>query len=103
MVPIVDKNIKQSKEDMYNIQIENIRMAGKNYFVDNILLKPVNGQYAYVSLEQLVDLDYIGEIKNPKTGMQFDDTIFIQLFNDNGSYIYSVCPIEDNCTSYTFE
>ena len=43
IVPIVDKNVKRSKEDMYKIQIENIRMAGQGYFSDHISSKPSSG------------------------------------------------------------
>lgn len=101
ITPIVDNNIKKSKNQMYLMQIENIRIAGENYYLDNIALKPTNNNYSFVTLETLTSLKYIGDVKNPKTGNAFEEEIYIQLLNDNGTYVYSVCPIEDNCEDYS--
>lgn len=102
ITPIIDNSIKKSKNQMYLIQIENIRIAGENYYSDNIILKPTNNNYSFVTLETLISLGYIdSDIKNPKTGNAFEEEIYIQLLNDNGTYIYSVCPIEDNCENYS--
>ena len=48
IVPLVDKNVKESKENIYAIQIENIRMAGEDYYVDNILLRPDVEYWCYL-------------------------------------------------------
>jgi len=101
IVPIVDKNVKKSKEKMYDVQIDNMRIAGQIYYSDNILLKPIEGDYSFVKLAFLIENNYIeADVKNPKTGEPFSEDIYIQLFNDSGQYKYSVCPLEDDCVDY---
>ena len=96
ITPIIDKNIKKSKEQAYKTQIENIRMAAVAYYSDNIFLKPTEETPITISLEQLIDLGYIGQINNPKTGQPFTENIYIEFRNTNGKYEYLVCPLE-NC------
>ena len=99
MIPVLDKTIKKSKQEMYDIQIENIRIAGQNYYVDNITLRPTEGNNAFVSQQTLETQNYIKtNIKNPKTGTNFTN-LYIEITNDNGKYIYKVCPIE-TCDAY---
>lgn len=103
IVPIVDKNIKRSKQEMYDVQIENIRMAGVNYFSDNMQLRPNFNNYCSVSLDSLILDGYMSsDIYNPKTGESFEN-LFIQIINsgdsDHDSYTYLVCPLEDDCQS----
>lgn len=101
IIPIIDKNVKKSKQNMYNIQIDNIRMAGQNYYTDNVSLMPINGNYSFVKLDFLIEKGYINKnIKNPKTGEPFTEEIYVQLLNDEGTYKYSVCPFEESCEGY---
>lgn len=102
IVPIVDKNVKRSKDDMYKIQIENIRMAGVGYFSDNINSRPVINDYCSVSLDTLVSDGYINDdVTNPKTGESFGE-LYIQIKNvgtNRDVFDYLVCPIESGCES----
>ena len=100
IIPIVDVNIKKSKNEMYSIQIENIRMAGQNYFSDNINLKPGTNSSSFVTLDLLVSNEYIDEVTNPKTGRPFSENIYVQLLNRNGSFYYLVCPFDSDCEPY---
>ena len=85
IVPIVDKNVKRSKDDMYKIQVENIRMAGVGYFSDNVSSRPSVGSFCSVPISILVDQGYIsGDVVNPKTGESFGD-IYIQIKNIGSS------------------
>lgn len=104
IVPIIDKNVKKSKEDIYSIQIENIRMAGINYFSDNIFIRPDEDDYCSVYLDELVSLGYMsGNAINPKTGNNFSDN-YVQITNngnsDRDSFNYLVCPDETGCENY---
>ena len=45
----MDKGVKRSKDDMYKIQIENIRMAGLGYFSDHIVNRPKIGNYCSIA------------------------------------------------------
>lgn len=96
ITPIIDKNIKKTKEQAYKTQIENIRMAGITYYSDNILLKPTEETSLTITLSQLINLGYIKQVKNPKTDQPFDQNIYVEFKNTNGKYEYLVCPLE-NC------
>ena len=95
ITPVIDKNVKKSKDQTYKAQIENIRMAGEAYYADNILLKPTENTSSTITLEQLINEGYISNKRNnPKTGKPFTENIYIELKNTNGKYEYLVCPIE---------
>ena len=95
ITPVIDKNVKKSKDQTYKAQIENIRMAGEAYYADNILLKPTENTSSTITLEQLINEGYISnKINNPKTGKPFTENIYIELKYTNGKYEYLVCPIE---------
>lgn len=102
IVPVIDRNVKKSKDDMYKIQIENIRMAGQGYFFDNILSRPKAGSHCSVSLQVLVSEGYLsGDVVNPKNGESFGD-VYIQIKNTGTNkdvFNYLVCPIESGCES----
>ncbi len=98
IIPIIDKNIKKTKQNMYIIQIENIRMAGISYFSDNPNYKPTDGNNSSVTLDTLEQNGYIEkDVKNPLTNQTFDNTIYVQIKNNNNRFDYKVCPLE-NCT-----
>ncbi len=100
IVPIVDKNLKRAKDDMYSIQIENIRLSAENYYSDNILLKPSDGNYSFIKLDKLISENYMdSNVKNVKTGEPFSD-VYVQLENKGGAFIYKVCPLEGECEDY---
>ena len=95
ITPVVDKNVKKSKEQAYKAQIENIRMAGEAYYSDNILLRPTENSSATITLQQLINGGYISNnVKNPKTGKSFTENIYVKITNTNGRYGYLVCPLE---------
>ena len=97
IVPIVDKNVKRSKEEMYSIQIENIRMSGMGYFSDNIGKRPRDNMYCSIPVSLLVSEGYMsGDVVNPKNGQDLSD-LFIQIFNKDGRYSYLVCPVDSDC------
>jgi len=100
IIPVIDKNVKKSSKNMYNIQIENIRMAGINYFSDNYELRPLSGWYSFVSLDSLIDNGYITDVVNPITGESFDENVYVQLLHSDDEFIYSVCPFDDDCVPY---
>ena len=100
IVPIIDRNVKKSKDDMYKIQIENIRMAGEGYFSDHISSRPISGGYCSISIDILTSEGYVsGDVVNPKTGEAFNN-LYVQIKNTGTNrdvFSYLVCPIEDNC------
>ena len=100
-VPVIDSNLKKSREVTYKVQIEEIKEAAKNWASDNLNLLPndVNNQVS-VSVCELINGGYIPtEIKNPKNANQCVDStnnVTISLNNINGGYTYSL--LSENLT-----
>ena len=69
----VNKSLKDSKEILYQTQIEEIKSAASMWKTDNIELIPDTGYYS-ITLETLQNNGYIkSEIINPKTNQQFEN------------------------------
>ena len=75
----VSKSLKESKEKLYQVEIENIKSAASMWKTDNIELIPDNGYYL-ITLKDLQDNGYIKEdLINPKTNENFDKTLLIEI------------------------
>lgn len=75
----VNKSLKDSKETLYQQQIEEIKAAAGMWRTDNIEIIPDNDYYI-VSLQQLKEQGYIkGDIINPKTDEPFDNNMLIEI------------------------
>lgn len=97
IVPVIDRGVKRSKDDMYKIQIENIRMSGMGYFSDHMGSRPVSGSYCSVSLVTLINSGYISaDVVDVRNGSSFTN-MFVQIVNNNGRYNYLVCPNDSDC------
>lgn len=78
----VNKSLKDSKETLYQAQIEEIKAAASMWRTDNIEIIPDNDYYI-VSLQQLKDEGYIKkDIINPKTDAPFDNITLGISLND---------------------
>lgn len=78
----VNKTLKDSKETLYQTQIEEIKSAASMWRTDNIEIIPDNDYYI-VSLQQLKDEGYIkNDIINPKTDAPFDNITLEVSLND---------------------
>ena len=67
------KPLKESKETLYQAQLEEIKSAASMWKTDNIELIPNTGYYS-ITLETLQNNGYIkSEIINPKTNQQFEN------------------------------
>lgn len=101
IVPIVDKNLKKSKDDMHTVQVENIRLAAENFFSENYDLRPDTGDYCSISVGNLVLMGYLSEdITDPANGGNFGNAR-VEIKNVGNSkrdaYTYIVCPYEGGC------
>lgn len=75
----VDKNLKSSKETIYQSQIENIRSAASMWMADNIEKIPEEGYYT-IFLSNLQNNGYLdSDIINPKTDRPFDSDTIIRI------------------------
>ena len=77
VIPIVDKTLKEGKDDLYESQIKMIEASAQMWGNDNLDLLPENGY-----------LDE--EIKNPKTGKSFEGSLQIKITGHGTYYTYEV-------------
>ena len=82
--------VSDSKEDLYNNQIEMIKMNAQSYLSDNQSLKPTTGSI-YITLDTLINEGYItGEVENPKTGQNFSRTLSVKVTKYMNTYTYEI-------------
>ncbi len=86
----IDKYIKQSRDKMYETQVNNIILSAKNWGVDHPLLLPqYEGDTKEITLGFLMDEGYVDlEIENPKTRKQFSKHIVILITKKEEIYEY---------------
>lgn len=91
VIPLVSKDIKKSRNQLYNKQINNFKLAAKNFIVDNYMARPDEGESIGITLNTLKNYKYISDgIKNTKTDELFDYNMRINIIN-NGGLDYIVC------------
>lgn len=104
--PTVRELISSSKEELYEIQINNIEEGLKNWAIDNNRILPKNeGQSITITLGQLKMGGFIeSELKNPKTDKCFGNDMTLTIRRYQKNYIYEVneeTGIEtENCGDY---
>lgn len=75
LVPNMYSHLQDSKDDLYDTQVNIIKEAAKNYVADNIenIICSSDGSSEDISLYDLQSGGYLKEdIKNPKTNKNFD-------------------------------
>lgn len=76
---VVDKRLKDSKQTLSEIQVENIKSAASMWRTDHIDLIPDDGYY-YTTLGDLVNAGYIdADIINPNSGNNYSLTTQISI------------------------
>ena len=89
-VPNVVNLISSGKEDTYEIQINNIKDAMKNYVTKNTLSFPNSGS-VYLTLYQLANKNLIDyKIENPKTGTYLSLDTLLEIKNTGKGLEYNV-------------
>lgn len=84
-IPLIDNTLKDSKEKVYNTQINNIALAAKNWAIDYMdelgeIMDDDGEKSVAINLGQLKIESYIDQnIKNPKTNVKFSDNLMIQI------------------------
>lgn len=90
--PIVNNQLNDNKEKLYDIQINNIENAAKSYGADNIHLLPTedNGEFK-ITLNTLVEEGYIDDgLTDPITQEAFPSDMEIIITNEDGNLNYMV-------------
>ncbi|MCM1371219.1 MAG: type II secretion system GspH family protein [Clostridium sp.] len=87
---VVDKTIKDNKEKLYNVQLNNIYDATQMWTVDNMDILRDKTTYC-ISLNILQENNYIDKnIKNPKTDKEFDGNLKIVITDTINGYDYTL-------------
>ena len=85
--PIIDKSIKNSKQEALNRTIENIKEAAYNYSVANDI--GVSTTYRILQLSELIYSGFLKEnIINPVTNEQLQGCVLYKWNNANNQYIF---------------
>ena len=98
-VPLIDRSINKSDEDLYNTQINQIVKAAKNYYAEpeNIDgLPQCAGDSVTVTLEALQKGGYLPtEVDNPKTGEPFNPTLSYVTVTKKGNHFEYKATVDD--------
>ncbi|MBE6144391.1 MAG: DUF5011 domain-containing protein [Firmicutes bacterium] len=93
---VVDKTIDNSKEKLYEEQLNQIKGSLKDLAYANIFLMPDNEEYISITLGQLKQMGYANkEIKNPKNDMCFSNDTILTITKENTGYKYDILDITD--------
>ena len=88
----ISNNMKNSKEELYNVQINNIISGAKKWANENVFSLPVNdGESITLTLLQLKQAGCVeDDITNPKTNELFSDSLQIKITKVDNNYKYEV-------------
>lgn len=99
IIPLVSSILKNSENDLYEKQIENIKLSLSSWMSNN--QKPNNGEYITLSLSQLKEAGLVNlDIKNPKTNELFPNDMILKIMNNNGNIEYQVNVSGSNFKDY---
>ena len=88
----ITNTLKNNKEELYNIQINNIIEGAKIWASSNVFQMPENdGESISITLRQLKEIGTVdNDIINPKTGELFDDDMEIIITKVDNNYKYEI-------------
>ncbi len=99
IIPLVSTAIRSANEELYDSQIENIKLALESWMSDN--QKPNVGESITLSLSQLKEAGLVElDIKNPKTKELFPNDMVLKITNNNGIIEYIVNENGSNTKDY---
>ncbi len=92
IVPVVENFVSGSRENAYDIEVENIIAATKAWEADNPEKIPDLNEVLEITLNDLVNgtTAYIEQPTNPLTGKLFSLETKITIVNNNGSFEYEI-------------
>ena len=101
--PIVDKNIKEGKEDIYEVQVKNIESGAKQWATSNALNGfENNGDTVKLTLYQLKQAGMVdNNITDPKTKKLFPDDMIVTIKKTAGDYVATLDTNSGNPTALT--
>lgn len=91
VIPVVDKIIKDNKEQLYHTQIKMIEDSARSWAADNIFELPSNN--GEMLSKTICDLEKSGflelDVKNPKTGELFYKDAVVKITKTANGYEYT--------------
>ena len=92
LIPVINNTIKNNKEELYNKQLDLIKLSAKNLASDNEYILPEEvGDEIYITLGQLRAMGYAEEtIINPKTKENFPDNLVVMIIKVGKDYDYEI-------------
>ncbi|MCI9233458.1 MAG: type II secretion system protein [Bacilli bacterium] len=96
-IPMISRNIAKGKQNLYKVQIENIKKAASNWMTKHTLEIPDGNINTSITLGCLkVEGILETSIENPITGVQFPNDMIVRIRTGSNQYIYEV--VEDSGT-----
>ena len=97
-IPAINKAIKNAREELYKVQINNIELGAKSWAAENALNLPEDeGELITLTLGQLKVAGHIQlDIRDPKTKKLFPNDMEVIITKHMNNYIYDV--LEDTGT-----
>ncbi len=88
----INSSMKKSKEELYNLQIENIINGAKTWASSNVFNLPDdNGETIYLTLSELKQSGFVEkDIVNPLTNELFSDQLKIKITKIDNNYSYEI-------------
>ena len=92
LVPVINNTIKNNKQQLYDNQLEMIRLAAQNLATDNTYILPEeDGEEIYITLGQLRAMGYAeGTIIDPLTNKNFPDNLIVMIIKKENDYDYVI-------------
>ena len=101
--PAVDKSLKEGKEDLYKVQIDNILQGAKEWVAENVLIAPdKNGESKILTLYQLRQAGKIDmNLANPIDKKIFPNDLEIKITKTSSDYVSEIVPNTGDDTDLT--
>lgn len=94
LVPVVDKQLKESKQKVYQKQIDSIKLGAQKFYED-LITKLDQNESMKIYLSELKQTDNVEKnISNPLTKESFPNDMEIEIKNEDGMITYTV--LEDS-------
>ena len=88
----INSSMRKSKEDLYQVQINNIISGAKTWANENVFDLPENdGESITLTLLQLKQAGFVeSDITNPKTNELFSDSLQVKITKVDNNYKYEI-------------
>lgn len=97
IIPVVEKSLKEGKQQLFNNQIESIKTSLATWASEN---KPKNGETYYLTLSQLKKEGLVEhDLKNPVTDEYLANDMILKVINQNDIITYEVLTDTGSCKS----